>query len=67
MATSQSKIPYKKVPSTDLGVNVHAQAFENLAKKLHRLESKAGTYLLCPYVSLVPRPLPCCTLNNGRA
>ena len=41
MATSQSKGTYKKVPSTDHDSN--AQAFESLAKKLHRLESKAGT------------------------
>ena len=51
MATSQSKGTIKKIPSTDLGSN--AQAFENLAKKLHRLESKAGMSYTPKYIFTV--------------
>lgn len=44
MATSQSKASVSRAASTEQS-DYHAQAFENLAKKLYRLESRLG--MLC--------------------
>ena len=47
MATSQTAVSYGRGASVDLGTSSqHAQAFENLAKKLHRLESKLGMLIV---------------------
>ena len=43
MATSQS-VSFAKTPAA--GHSTSVQAFENLAKKLHRLESRAGMVYL---------------------
>lgn len=50
MATSQNAVSYGRGATVDLGTigtsSQHAQAFENLAKKLHRLESKLGMLIV---------------------
>ena len=54
MATSQTTAAYTRAASvtTDHSASGHhAQAFENLAKKLYRLESKIGMQHLINYVT----------------